>query len=56
MNINRRKLLTSAIAMTSASAVPASGASSGTPDFAAVRADFPRARASAYFAMPHAIR
>lgn len=47
MQINRRQLLSSAVAMTSAAA--AKGASSGTPDFSVVREDFPRTKTGAYF-------
>lgn len=48
MYVNRRELLTSAIAMAGA-AVSANGASSSTPDFSAVREDFPRVKTGAYF-------
>lgn len=43
--MNRRSFLTSAASASLAAAAP----SAGHPDFTAVRADFPRARASAYF-------
>ena len=49
MQINRRQLLTSAVAMTSGAAAAAKGASSHTPDFSLVREDFPRVKTGAYF-------
>ncbi len=49
MNVNRRQLLTSAIAMASGASRAAGGGSSNAPDFAAVREDFPRVKTGAYF-------
>ena len=58
MNVNRRQLLTSAIAMASGASRAAGGGSSNAPDFSAVREDFPRVKTgkSPTLTTPPAIR